>query len=129
MIIAPLAAGANAVERFTAYPGGVLPASQPLVAILRAEALDLGDTVNVVRAERIGSTIFIDVEERLCMCGRTITSPTVPYVEVALGALPAGNYTLVLHETQLTFTEEQHPETASHPRRLLELQGMPITVR
>jgi hypothetical protein len=65
----------------------------------------------------------------VCLCGRTITNPTVPYVEVALGALSAGDYTLVLRETQLTFTAEQHPETAGHPRRALELSGLPITVR
>jgi len=129
VVVAPRAAGASVVERFAAPRNGVLPAGQPLVAILRAGAVDLGDTVNVVRAERVGATIYVEVEERICLCGRTITNPTVPYVEVALGALPAGSYTLALRETQLTFSEEQHPETASHPRRVLELQGMPLTVR
>jgi hypothetical protein len=129
VVIALRSAGRTAVERFASNPSGARPAGQPLVAILRAEEIDLGDQVEVVRAEQVGATIYVEVEERICMCGRTVSGPVVPYVEIALGALPAGDYTLVLRETQLTYSDELHPERASNPRRLLELQGMPLLVR
>lgn len=130
LVVNRAASGATALERFrSGRPGGTLPSGEPLVAILRAEPVELGDAVTVTRAERHGNQIDIEVEERVCMCGHTIGGTVVPYVEIALGALPKGSYVLKLREVALTYDDEAHPERAAHPRRLFEAQGVPLEVR
>lgn len=127
--VTPKKSGHSAQERLARAPSGSLPAGQPLVAVLRGEQVDVGDPVRVTRAERIGNRFEIEVEERIDLGPHTVSGMVVPYVEVSLGALPAGDYTVAVRETARTFSDRQHPEKLSAPRLLARYDGMPFQVR
>ena len=97
--------------------GGCGSAPSPLVVIVRLADANSPDTFAVTDAHRDGTKIAIAIESRRFHGPLSANVVTTPLVEIALGDLTEGTYTIDLGEQILDFTKYDAPQTASKPHR------------
>ena len=113
VVVTPLATGATPGERYrAARPGSALPAGRDAVLLIRGEQRNSPDQVRVVSAERDGGHIRVTYEVRAYAGVLHANVVTQPLIEVSLGALDAGRYTVDVRELRREFTVLGHPERA-----------------
>lgn len=118
VVIVPAAAGKTTLER---YRSTQKPTSDaPLVLIARLPEANLPDVFAVTRATRDGDKIAISIESRRFKGPLYRNDVTTPLVEIALGALPTGTYTIDIDEEVMEFTKQDAPATAGKPHRGLQ---------
>lgn len=126
VVIVPAGAGKTVLER---YRSGAKPTSStPLVVIVRLSDANSPDTFAVTAAHRDGTKIAIAIEARRFRGPLAANVVTTPLVEIALGDLAQGTYTIDIDEQILEFTKYDAPETASKPRRGLS-SSITLTVQ
>jgi hypothetical protein len=126
VVIVPAKAGKTVLER---YRSGARPASDtPLVVIVRLPDANSPDAFAVTEANREGGKIAIAIESRRFRGPLAATDVTTPLVEIALGDLPKGTYTIDIEEQVLELTKVGAPETAAKPRRGLS-SAITLTVQ
>jgi hypothetical protein len=115
VVVVPANAGKTVLER---YRSGARPTSgTPLVVIARLPDANSPDAFNVTDAHRDGTKISIAIESRRFHGPLSANVVTTPLVEIALGELATGTYTIELEEQILDFTKYDAPQTASKPHR------------
>jgi hypothetical protein len=124
--VVPAGAGKTVLER---YRSGARPASgTPLVVIVRLPDANSPDTFTVIDARRDGLKIAVAIESRRFSGRLAANVVTTPLVEIALGELPPGTYTIDIAEQILDFTRYDAPQTASKPHRGLS-SSIKLTVQ
>jgi hypothetical protein len=124
--IVPATAGKTVLER---YRSGAKPVSgAPLVVVVRLADASSPDTFTVTDARRDGAKIGIAIESRRFRGPLAANVVTTPLVEIALGELAPGTYTIDIDEQVLDFTKYDAPQTASKPRRGLS-SSITLTVQ
>jgi hypothetical protein len=119
VVIVPTAAGKTPLERYRSQKTAA--SDVPLVLIARLADANAPDVIAVTRASKDDMKISIVIETR-----RYRGSPpandaaTMPLVEISLGALPKGTYTIDVDEQVSDFTKLGAPETAGKPHRGLQ---------
>jgi hypothetical protein len=116
LVVVAQAIGKTPLERYRSDRAQVLSARTPLVAIVRLAQANSPDAIAVTKAQRDGTRITIAIETRRFEGVLHANVSTTPLVEVELGALDPGTYTIDVHETVLAFTKYGHPETATGPQ-------------
>lgn len=109
VVIVPRAAGKTPLERYRANVGAI-GATTPLVAEIRLGEANGPDVVSVSDAHRDGAAIAITIENRRYDGPLERNAVWTPLVEVELGTLKPGSYTLTIDERVLRFQTE--PKTA-----------------
>jgi hypothetical protein len=118
LVVAPVAAGKTAEERYRAWPGRVrVRAGVPAVLLIRLPVANSPDVVKVIAAERHGQRIRVKLETRRYTGPLSANVVAVPLVEVELGALAVGRYQVGVDETVLDFDRYDAPQVARNPRR------------
>lgn len=126
VVVTSATSGATVVERYRAHAP---PRSgTPLVVIVRLPPASSPDVVAVSDAHRDGSRISIAIETRKYDGPLAGNEVTTPYVEVELGTLAAGSYTIEVGERVLRFTKFGAPETAGGAKPGLQ-SSISLTVR
>lgn len=126
VVIVPAGAGKTVLER---YRSGQRPASgTPLVVIVRLPDASSPDQFAVTDAHRDGTQIAIAIESRRFRGRLTANVVTTPLVEVSLGELAPGTYSISIDEQILDFTKHGAPETAGKPYRGLS-SSITLTVQ
>jgi len=124
--VVPAGAAKTVLERFRS---GAKPTSgTPLVVIVRLPDANSPDAFAVTDAHRDGAKIGIAIESRRfhgALAGNVVTTPLV---EISLGELAPGTYTIDIEEQILDFTKYDAPETASKPHRGLS-SSITLTVQ
>jgi len=124
--IVPASAGKTVLER---YRSGARPTSgTPLVVIVRLPDASSPDTFTVTDAQRDGLKISIAIESRRFHGALAANVVTTPLIEIALGELGTGTYTIDIDEQILDFTKYDAPQTASKPHRGLS-SSITLTVQ
>jgi hypothetical protein len=116
VVIAAAAAGKTPLERYRAAAPGPYASGTPLVVIIRLPVTNSPDVVTVTDAHRDGNKVSIAIETRRFDGPLSANEVMTPLVEVALGALPKGTYTINIAERVLRFTKYSAPQTATDPR-------------
>jgi hypothetical protein len=114
VVVVPAAAGKTVIDRFRS--GAKAASGAPLVVIVRLPDANSPDVVAVSDAARDAGHIAIKLETRRFDGPLYRNVATTPYVEVALGTLPAGTYTIDIAETILHFSKQDAPQTATKPQ-------------
>lgn len=126
IVVAPASAGKTVLER---YRSGARPTSgAPLVVIVRLPDASSPDTFAVTDAHLEGTKIAISIETRRFHGALAANELTMPLVEIALGDLPQGTYTIDIDEQILDFTKPDAPQAASKPHRGLS-SSITLTVQ
>jgi hypothetical protein len=126
IVVAPAGAGKTVLER---YRSGARPVSgTPLVVIVHLPDASSPDTFEVTDAHRDGAKIAIAIESRRFHGPLAANDVTTPLVEVALGDLGKGTYTIDIDEQILDFTKADAPQAASKPHRGLS-SSITLTVQ
>jgi hypothetical protein len=126
VVIVPAGAGKTVLER---YRSGSKPVSgTPLVVIVRLPDANSPDRFAVTDANRDGAKIAIAIESRRFRGPLSANDVTTPLVEVSLGELVPGTYSINIDEQILDFTKPGAPETASKPHRGLS-SSITLTVQ
>jgi hypothetical protein len=127
VVVVPASAGATTLERYLAR--SAKPVSDtPLVVIARLPDANSPDVIAVTDAHRDGTRIAIAIETRRYdgpLHGNVVT---IPLVEVALGTLPKGTYTIDIDEKVLQFSKLDAPTTATRPHHGLQ-SSITLTVQ
>ena len=114
VVIVPKAAGKTPLERYRAH-GGPMAANTPLVALVRLEHANSADAITVSEARRDGTKITLAIDNRVYDGVLHANFVSTPLVEVELGALKPGTYTMTVEEKVSHFTRFDHPEDATSP--------------
>lgn len=114
VVIVPKAAGKTPLERYRAH-GGPMGANTPLVALVRLERANSSDVITVADARRDGTTITIAIDNRVYDGVVHANVVTMPLVEIELGALKHGTYTMNVEEKVAHFTKIDRPQDATAP--------------
>ena len=126
VVVVPAGAGKTVLER---YRSSARPTSgTPLVVIVRLPDANSPDAFSVTAAHRDGTKISIALESRRFRGPLAANVVTTPLVEISLGELTAGTYTIDIEEQVLDFTKHDAPQTASKPRRGLS-SSITLTVQ
>jgi hypothetical protein len=113
VVIVPKAAGKTPLERYRAH-GGPMAANTPLVALVRLEQANSPDVITI-DARRDGTTIAIAIDNRRYDGTLHANVVTMPLVEIELGALKPGTYTMAVEERVAHFTKIDEPRKATTP--------------
>jgi hypothetical protein len=116
VVVAPANAGKTPLERYRAAAARPYAAGTPLVVIARLPFANSPDVVTVTDAHRDGGKISVAIETRRFDGDLSANVVTTPLVEVALGALPNGTYTIDVVERVLHFSKYGEPQTATNPK-------------
>jgi hypothetical protein len=116
VVIAAATAGKTPLERYRAASPRPYARGVPLVVIIRLPDANSPDVVTVTDAHRDGSKVSIAIETRRFDGPLSANEVTTPLVEVVLGALPKGTYTIDIDERVLRFTKYGAPQTATDPQ-------------
>ena len=125
VVVVPASAGATTADRYLAR--SAKPVSDtPLVVIARLADANAADVIAVTDAHRDGSKIAIAIETRRndIPAGNVMT---IPLVEVALGTLPKGTYTIDIDEKIRHF--ETHGSKPATPVRRGLQSSITLTVQ
>jgi hypothetical protein len=126
VVIVPQTAGKTVLER---YRSGAKPVSgTPLVVIVRLPDANGPDAFAVTAAQRDGAKIAIAIESRRFRGPLAANVVTTPLVEIALGVLAPGTYSIDIDEQILDVTKPGAPQTASKPHRGLS-SAITLTVQ
>jgi hypothetical protein len=126
VVIVPAGSGKTVLER---YRSGAKPASDtPLVVIVRLPDANSPDAFAVTDAHREDGKIAVAIESRRFRGPLAANVMTTPLVEIALGNLPKGTYTIDIEEQVLELTKVDAPETAKKARRGLS-SSITLTVQ
>ena len=126
VVIVPAGAGKTVLER---YRSGARPTSgAPLVVIVRLPEASSPDAFAVTDAHRDSTKIAIAIESRRFHGPLAANDVTMPLVEIALGDLTKGTYTIDIDEQILDFTKADAPQAASKPHRGLS-SSVTLTVQ
>jgi hypothetical protein len=115
VVIVPADAGKTVLDRYRSRAAPV--SGKPLVVIVRLPDASSPDTFTVTDAHRDGLKIAVAIESRRFRGPLAANVVTTPLVEIALGELTPGTYTIDIDEQVLDFTKLDAPQTASRPRR------------
>jgi hypothetical protein len=98
LAIVPVGAGTTPLERHRSRIIASPDAGTPVVALVELPPINSPDVVKVVDAHLAGSTISIAIETRRFVGPLRANVVTVPLIEIELGRLPAGDYTVTVDE-------------------------------
>jgi hypothetical protein len=118
VVIVPMSAGHTTVERYRSAEKPV--SGTPLAVIVRLADANSPDVIAVKDAHRDGQKISIALDTRRFdgpLAGNVVTTP---FVEIALGNLPSGTYTIDILEQISHFTKLDAPQTAKNAHRGLD---------
>lgn len=118
VVIVPTAAGKTPLERYRSQKKAA--SDVPLVLIARLADANTPDVITVTRASKDDLKITIVIETRRYRGALAANDVTMPLVEISLGALPKGTYTIDVDEQVSEFTKLDAPETAGKPHRGLQ---------
>jgi hypothetical protein len=114
--LAAASSGKTPLERYHAATTGPYAAGTPLILIIRIPVVNSPDVVTVTDAHRDGGRISVAIETRRFDGMIYRNAITMPLVEVALGALPKGTYTIDVAERVLHYTNASEPEITTNPQ-------------
>jgi hypothetical protein len=115
VVVVPANSGKTVVDRFRSH---ATPTSgTPLVVIVRLPDANTPDTFAVTDAHRDGTKIVATIESRRYTGPLGGNEVTTPLVEVILGDLPKGSYTIDIDERILHFAKIDAPQSAGKPAR------------
>jgi hypothetical protein len=126
VVIVPAGSGKSVLERYRSRAKPV--SGTPLVVIVRLPEANSPDAFAVTDAQRDGLKVTIAIESRRFRGAIAGNDVTTPLVEIALGELTAGTYTINIDEQILDVTKPDAPQTASKPRRGLS-SAITLTVQ
>jgi hypothetical protein len=127
VVIVPKASGKTPVDRYRAQHGP-MAANTPLVALVKLDPGKVADSVLVATARRDGNTIAIVIDNRIYEGVIHANMPRIPLIEIELGALKPGEYTMTVEERVSHFKKYDHPETATAPVPRLQ-EKLTITIQ
>jgi hypothetical protein len=96
IVIVPANAGKTVLERYRSKAKAI--SDTPLVVIVRLPDANTPDTFGVTNARRDGTKISATIESRRSTGAVAANEVTMPLVEIALGDLPTGTYTIDIDE-------------------------------
>jgi hypothetical protein len=114
--LAAASSGKTPLERYHAATTGPYTTGTPLILIIRIPVVNSPDVVAVTDAHRDGSKISVAIETRRFDGPLAANEVTTPLVEVVLGTMPKGTYTIDVAERVLHFTKYDAPQTATSPK-------------
>jgi len=113
-VIVPKAAGKTPLERYRAS-GGPMGPKTPLVALVRLDHANSADVIAVAEARRDGTTLAIAIDNRVYDGPVSANVVTEPLVEIELGPLAPGTYTMTVEERVSHFTRLDQPRNGTTP--------------
>jgi hypothetical protein len=116
VVIAAVTAGKTPLARYHAAAPGPYAPGTPLVLIIRVPLAGSADVVTVTDAHRNGANVPVAIETRRYEGPLHANPATMTLVEVALGALPKGTYTIDVAERVLHFERYGAPQAATDPQ-------------
>jgi|SRR5215470_9335041 len=118
VVVVPADAGKTVLDRYRAHTPPT--SGTPLVVIVRLPDANSPDVLAVTDAQRDGTKISIKLEARRYDGALHANEVTTPLVEIALGNLPKGSYTIDIDERILHFSKIDAPQTATKGHKGLQ---------
>jgi hypothetical protein len=126
VVVVPASSGKTVLER---YRASIRPVSgTPLVVIVRLPDANSPDAFAVSDAHRDGNRIAVTLDTRRFLGPLAANDATMPLVEIALGDLAKGTYTIDIDEQIRNFTKLGAPDSATKPHRGLS-SSITLTVQ